>query len=147
MEFTQENFDGLLMENTSLKSALEKFAKDLEASQNDTKIQAEARMKEAEGMRVLQSENETITKINDELVAKIEELSAVKGPVDLAKKANEVKTVSTPKESFEVDGVKYKFIAPVFMFKKERIVAADVINDSAKLAELVAAKLGTIQKV
>jgi hypothetical protein len=96
------------------------------------------------------AENETLSKVNDGLVLKIEELTAVKDVKtqdDLAKKVTEFKKVSAPDATFEVEGVKYKFISPVFTFKNERIIAADVLNDTEKLAELVAAKVGTIKKV
>lgn len=133
MEFTQENFDQLMI--------------DLTASRNDTRIQAEARIAEAEQLNNLKAEYETLRSVNDALIAKLEELQEVKRPVDLAKEIAHKKAAILPKDTFEVEGVRYMFVSPSFVFNKEKIIAADVINDTAKLAELVAAKVGTIKKV
>lgn len=83
----------------------------------------------------LREENELLTAVNDELQTKVEELSSPKTIKEAIEKKSEKLTV--PTDSFEVDGVKYKFISPVFVHKKTRVVAADALNNEELLKELV----------
>lgn len=89
-----------------------------------------------------------LTEVNEALVKKFDETGGSNATTaDAVKAAAKKETPGIPTESFEVDGVNYKFIAPTFMFEKQRIVAANAISDTALLGKLVAKKVGFIQRV
>ncbi|HEU4634345.1 MAG TPA: hypothetical protein VFS22_10185 [Flavisolibacter sp.] len=92
----------------------------------------------------LKEEVETVNAVNEELQAKIEDLSTGKSIGEEGEKAQKKEKAVLPTETFTVDGQAYKFISPVFMYQKERIVAATALKDESLLAKLVAAKLGVI---
>ncbi len=95
----------------------------------------------------LEAENEVLNNVNKELTLKIEELSNPKTIAEAGNRAAEKRTPAMPVEQFEVGGNAYKFVCPVFMFKKNRVVAAEAIHNESLLAELVAAKVGAISLV
>lgn len=95
-------------------------------------------------IETLRSENEVLVAVNDELTAKIEELS--KAPAQVASASTEIKALTLPKDTFEVDGVKYQFVSPVFMRQKQRVTAQEALKDSKLLEELVKAGSGSIKK-
>lgn len=96
----------------------------------------------------LESEIEVVDEVNKELTANIEQLTSAKSS-DLGnagEKAQAAAKPVIPSESFEVNGTRYKFIAPVFIYGGKRIEAAKAINDTALLSELVAKGVGVITK-
>lgn len=91
----------------------------------------------------LTQENTLVMDINKELTLKIEELSQLKRPEIIEAKAAE-KTPTLPSETFDVDGVSYRFTAPAFIYQGKKHIAAEALNDTALLAELVAKKIGFV---
>lgn len=123
----------------------------LEASENDTRIQAEARISESEERHALREENSKLRTINDDLTAKIEylsdELDKRKNPGEVLNEARTKEKAVLPSNTFEVYGVTKKFISPVFTYKGNRLVAAEAMNNQELLKELVDAKCGSIVDV
>ncbi|MEP7375530.1 MAG: hypothetical protein ABI675_19450 [Chitinophagaceae bacterium] len=123
----------------------------LATSENDIQIQAEERRSYEKKSIELSDELAIVSKVNEELSITIEnltkQLDAKKTIADAAQEIAEKKTPPIPTSSFTVDGKSYKFISPVFVYQKQRIVAADAINNQDLLNELVAAKVGSIVSV
>jgi hypothetical protein len=90
-------------------------------------------------------ENTLLTDINKELVQKVEELSQLKRPELIEAKATEA-TPSIPSETFAVNGVQYRFTTPAFVYKQKRFTAAEALNDTELLNELVEKKIGFIKE-
>lgn len=144
----------------SLTNELTKMNEALAASQNDTKIQVDARQTDLDQIvelnkkiADLDTENAVLVEVNKALTLKLEELgtSQTLDPrsqaiADEPAKVNNKKPAELPALMFTVDGKSYKFISPVFMYQKKRIVAADAILDQELLNELVAAKIGVIKE-
>jgi DNA repair exonuclease SbcCD ATPase subunit len=99
----------------------------------------------------LSKENNDLVAVNESLNAQVEALSKKiekkKTVADVIKEVKEKSTPKLPTEPFEVGGEKYRFISRVFMYKGQRIVAADAMNNQDILEDLVAAKVGAIVKV
>jgi hypothetical protein len=94
----------------------------------------------------LEAENEVVNEVNKELSGKIEELSAKASLGEAGEKAQAEEKPTLPTEPFTVDGNKYKFIAPVFVYGGKKVLASQAINDTALLSELVAKGIGVITK-
>lgn len=94
----------------------------------------------------LETELELTKEVNAELSAKIEELSQKGTLGDAGEKAQAEAKPVLPTETFEVGGVKYKFISPVFVYGGKRIEAAKAITDSSLLSELVDKGVGVITR-
>lgn len=92
---------------------------------------------------LLKNENEALNAVNDELTAKVEELS--KPAAEAAKEAPEEK-LEVPSTTFKVGKEEYRFVAPVFHYKGQRILAKNALSDAALLKELVDKKAGIIAK-
>lgn len=94
----------------------------------------------------LETELELTKEVNAELTAKVEELS-VKGSLgEAGEKAQAEEKPVLPAESFTVDGVKYKFNTPVFVYGGKKVLSSQAILDTALLSELVARGIGVITK-
>lgn len=94
----------------------------------------------------LETELDATKQVNDGLTAKIEELSSSKTLGEAGEKAQSQPKPVLPTDSFEVNGAKYKFIAPVFVYGGKRIEAQKAINDTDLLSELVSKGIGVIVK-
>lgn len=95
------------------------------------------------------AENAAISKVNDDLSKKIEELSG-NNPADMKAASDKVKSnkpSATPVESFESGGDKFIFISPSFVFRGQKVLASEAMLNQALLDEIVSAKLGIIKKV
>jgi predicted nuclease with TOPRIM domain len=123
----------LVQENTSLKTAnafAEKKAKE------DDKLIAD-----------LQQEVAVLNAVNDELSAKLSEVSTSEKTVaDHVKEAAALKAPVVPEESFSVDGKEYVFVMPVFQHKHQRVTAEAALHDQDLLAHLVKIKSGLIKE-
>jgi hypothetical protein len=92
------------------------------------------------------TELELTKEVNVALTAKVEELSAKVCLGSAAEQAQADEKPVLPTESFEVDGAKYKFTTPVFVFDGKKVLASQAINDTAILSQLVAKGSGVITK-
>jgi len=92
----------------------------------------------------LTEDNKILKQVNEELTKKLEAIGDVKTVAQAAEKISENKPAIIPTESFEVDGVKYKFISPSFSFEKKKFKSANAILDADLLARLVARGVGFI---
>lgn len=135
---------------------LEELQAELEASQKSAADNlelanlAEKKCEETAAMlATLQAENATLSKVNDELSIVIDTLTkqveSKKTVADAAKEIADKKVPPVPTSMFTVDGKSYVFICPVFMFRKQRVIAAEAINNQDLLNELAAAKIGAIK--
>lgn len=134
---------GLAETETRLEAAVSKIAAHAStiASLEAEKVVLEGQVSD------LTAEKEVIVIINDELQAKIEELTAPQSIAAAAEKASEAVKPVLPDTPFEVDGKAYRFISPVFVHKKSRVTAADALLDQSLLSELVNSRSGSIQEV
>lgn len=94
----------------------------------------------------LATELELTKEVNAELTATIEELSSRQTLGEAGAKAQVDEKPVLPTETFDVDGKKFKFIAPAFIYGGKRVLASQAINDTALLSELVAKGIGVITK-
>ncbi|OLY92298.1 hypothetical protein SAMN05444008_11564 [Cnuella takakiae] len=95
------------------------------------------------GNTELQSTNEALERVNEDLTEKIEELSVPAA----AAEAGKPEVLKVPEATFLVNKKKYAFIAPVFHFGGNRIVAETALADKALLEKLVAQGAGVIKEV
>jgi predicted nuclease with TOPRIM domain len=131
----------------SLASANEKIAA----------LEEESKLKDSEAddlrntIESLKADNANLDKVNDALNDKVEELTDElnmrKNPGELLAEAKKRERAILPTAVFEVNGIKKKFISPVFKFKGERIVAVEAINNPELLERLVDAGCGSIVDV
>jgi predicted nuclease with TOPRIM domain len=94
----------------------------------------------------METELESTKEINEELTAKVEELSAKVSLGAAAEQAQAEEKPVLPTETFEVDGAKYRFTTPVFVFDGKKVLASQAMNDTAILSQLVAKGSGVITK-
>lgn len=97
--------------------------------------------------------------VNELITAQAEQIEALKALVEeqgkkIAAISDEVPTAveevvyETPKETFMVDKVKYRFTVPRYIKPFEGlVVSADILNDTAELERLVTIKSGIVRKV
>lgn len=98
--------------------------------------------------KTLVDENAALKSENEALAKRLEAIEAKLNPKPKAK----VKPPETPKETFEVDGTKYKFIiAQYYGFDEAQrpklILAKEALEMPAELERLVTEKCGVIEKV
>jgi hypothetical protein len=93
-----------------------------------------------------ETELEMTKEVNAELTAKVEELSAKVSLGAAAEQAQAEEKPVLPTETFEVDGAKYKFTTPVFVFDGKKVLASQAINDADILSQLVAKGSGVVTK-
>ncbi|MGN6293768.1 MAG: hypothetical protein ACTHMV_13575 [Chitinophagaceae bacterium] len=136
-----------LSESQGVVILLEKDKKDL----TDALAIADQKLVASEEKyQALVAEKDTLETINMDLQGSIEKLSEeLDGKKETGNLPGTAKQaiLSTPSDTFEIDGTRYKFICPVFTFKGQRLVAADLINNTDALMTLVTAGVGFIQKV
>lgn len=92
----------------------------------------------------LKTELEMTKEVNQELTAKIEELSKTAPLGEAGERAQAEETPVIPTSTFEVGGKNFKFITPVFVYGGKRVLASQAINDTALLTELVDKGVGVI---
>jgi chromosome segregation ATPase len=92
------------------------------------------------------AEIEVLTAVNEELQAKIEELSSPKSIAQAVAEVKDKKASLPATNLFTVEGESFKFVSPVFVFQKKRILAENAINDQKLLEQLVSMKSGAITK-
>lgn len=92
----------------------------------------------------LESEVDTVNAVNEELSEKIDQLSSKKEDKVVDEKDQHRAKPVLPTDSFEVNGKKYKFNTPVFMYKGNRIESVNAMKDTAMVTELVENGIGVI---
>ncbi|MBN8665808.1 MAG: hypothetical protein J0L83_14600 [Chitinophagales bacterium] len=94
-----------------------------------------------EKLETLSAENAELSKANEDLLKKFDNLSASPAPTQAAA----VKPIATL--SFELDGQKYGFRYPHFSRDGVKITAEQIANDAALQAELVSKKHSILKQL
>lgn len=136
--------DAVNLENENLQAEVAGLKEEISA-----KVDAHTADQEALNGRIeeLQTQLEACETVNAALQAEIEKLDPKALRAGRAATATEPAKLTLPSETFSVDDQAYRFVAPVFVHKGQRITAEAALKDEALQAQLVADGAGVITTV